>query len=216
MPNEKNQILYQCLAGAFCTIVLISNILSAKMVKLPYLDNFLIPAGLIFYPLTFLLSDLITEIFGLQRAKLTIYTALGLNLLSYAIIQLVLFMPTATLKEESAFQAILGLSSLRIFSSLVAFISAQIIDIQLYAMIKRWTGGRFLWMRSNGSTWVAQIVDTIAIDILYLYFGLHMPLSQVVPIMLFSFAYKALFSIAGTPLFYLAVSFIRKRRMLDT
>ncbi len=88
------QIIYQVICASFCVIVVISNILSAKMVMLPLLALSL-PAGLITYPRTFLLSDLVTEIFGAKRAKLMVYIALAMSLLSFGMIQISLLLPAS-------------------------------------------------------------------------------------------------------------------------
>lgn len=200
--------LYQTICASFCVIVMVSNILSAKIVTLPFIA-LNIPAGLITYPLTFLLSDLVTEIFGARRAKLMVYIALAMSLLSFGMIQIGLILPANGHENQKAFQAVLGLSSLRIFSSLISYVISQIVDIQLYAAIKRWTGFKFLWLRNNASTCASQIVDTIMIDLIFLWWGLGMTMVEVAPIMLFSYAYKAFFSVACTPLFYLFVFLIR-------
>lgn len=204
------QAIYQVICASFCVIVVISNILSAKMVTLPFLA-LSIPAGLITYPLTFLLSDLMTEIFGAKKAKLMVYIALAMSLLSFGMIQIVLLLPESGFDEQKAFQAVLGLSGLRIFSSLSSYLISQLVDIQLYAAIKQWTGPKFLWLRNNGSTCVSQIVDTVMIDLIFLWWGLGMTMAEVVPIMLFSYAYKAFFSVACTPIFYFLVFLIRAR-----
>jgi len=209
--SRTPQILYQVISASFSVIVVLSNILSAKMIILP-LIGLTIPAGLITYPLTFLLSDLVTEIFGARRAKWMVYIALGMSLLSFCMIQVGLMLPTNGMEDQKAFQAVLGLSGLRIFSSLISYVTSQIVDIRLYAAIKRWTGPKFLWLRNNGSTCASQIVDTVMIDLIFLWWGLGMPMSEVAPIMLFSYGYKAFFSVACTPLFYLLVFLIRERR----
>lgn len=202
--------IYHAISAAFCVIVVLSNIISAKMVVLPYI-GFSIPAGLITYPLTFLLSDLVTEFFGAKKAKFMVYIALVMNLLSFGIIELALWLPTDMLGDQNAFQIVLGLSGLRIFSSLTAYIIAQLADIQLYAMIKKWTGPRYLWLRNNGSTCISQMIDTVAVDIIFLYWGLNMAMEEVVPIMIFSYAYKALFSVSTTPIFYFCVFILQKQ-----
>lgn len=201
--------VYHAMSAVFCIIVVLSNIISAKMVMLPYV-GFSIPAGLVTYPLTFLLSDLVTEFFGAQKAKFMVYIALGMNLLSFWIIEFALWLPTDTPDAQNAFRAVLGLSGLRIFSSLTAYAIAQLADIQLYALIKKWTGARFLWLRNNGSTCISQMIDTVAIDIIFLYWGLSMEMQQVLPTMIFSYVYKALFSVASTPLFYFCVFILQK------
>lgn len=206
----KLGLLYKISTASFCTIVVLANILSAKMVMLPWV-HLPIPAGLIFYPLTFLLSDLVTEIFGANKARLMIYVALGMNLLSLGMIQVSLWLPATTVEDERAFQMVLGLSGIRIFSSLASYVASQVVDVQLYAAIKRWTGPKRLWLRNNGSTAISQLVDTIVIDLLFLYCGLGMPIAQLFPIMVFSYSYKTLFGFACTPLFYLFVFLIRNQ-----
>lgn len=196
-------MIYQIIVASFSVIVVISNIISAKMVLLPFI-GLAIPAGLITYPLTFLLSDLVTEVFGAKKATFMVYTALAMNLLSFGMIELAVLLP-GDQAEQQIFQAVLGLSGLRIFSSLISYVTSQLVDIQLYAWIKKWTGPRFLWLRNNGSTCISQIVDTVMIDLIFLWWGLGMPMAEVAPIMLFSFTYKAFFSVAMTPLFYLLV-----------
>lgn len=212
--EEENQLttmekLYFTISVAFCVIVVLSNIISAKMFELPYI-GLKIPVGLITYPLTFLLSDLVTEFFGPKKAKLMVYNALGINLLSFGIIEFALWLPTDKPEAQDAFQTVLGLGGLRIFSSLTAYIVAQLVDIQLYALIKKWTSSRFLWLRNNGSTCISQLIDTVTIDIIFLYWGLNMSFREVLPIMIFSYAYKASFSVLTTPLFYFCVFTIQK------
>lgn len=203
--------IYQIICASFCVIVVISNILSAKMVSLPFFA-LSIPAGLITYPMTFLLSDLVTEIFGAKRAKLMVYIAFAMSLLSFGMIQIALMLPESGIDEQKAFQAVLGLSGLRIFSSLISYLTSQLVDIQLYAAIKQWTGQKLLWLRNNGSTCVSQIVDTVVIDLIFLWWGLEMTMAEVAPIMVFSYAYKAFFSIASTPIFYFLVFLFRGKR----
>lgn len=203
--SQTSNTLYQVINAAFCVIVVISNIISAKMFQLPYLEGISIPAGLLTYPLTFLMSDFVTEIYGAKKAKIMVYTAFGMTLLSYVIIQVALMLPTYDEAHQRSFQAILGLNGLIIFASLTAYVLAQILDIQIYALIKNWTGERFLWLRNNGSTLVSQVVDTLTVNIIHLYWGLGMDLEAVFKIMLFSYSFKAVFSIANTPIFYLAV-----------
>lgn len=208
------QITYQLICSSFSVIVVISNILSAKMIILP-LFSFNVPAGLIVYPMTFLLSDLVTEVFGPKKAKQMVYIALAMSLLSVAVIQMSLIFPGADLAGHKAFQSVLGLTGLRVFSSFISYLTSQVVDIQLYDAIKRWTGPKWLWLRNNGSTCASQIIDTVMIDLIFLWWGLGMTMAEVAPIMLFSYLYKACFSIACTPLFYILVFIVRGKWQID-
>jgi len=207
---QRVAVLYQVLVASFSLIVVMSNILSAKMVQLPII-GLTIPAGLITYPLTFLLSDLVTEIFGKKRAQLMVYLAFAMSMLSFGMIQVGLVLPTVDPEQKKAFDSVLGLSGLRIFSSLVSYITAQILGIQIYAMIKKWTGPNLLWLRNNGATFLSQLIDTVLIDLIFLWWGLGLSMQLVFPIMLFSYLYKAFFSVACTPIFYFLVFLIRGR-----
>jgi uncharacterized integral membrane protein (TIGR00697 family) len=147
-----------------------------------------------------------------------------MTVLSFILIQAVLLLPTGEAGQQSAFEMVLGLSSLRIFSSLTAYLTSQCVDIYMYALIKRKSRFNFLWLRSNGSTWISQLVDTVVIDILFLYWGLGMSFTAVIPIMIFSYVYKVFFSVACTPVFYLCVyafrgklpSFLGKNEKIET
>lgn len=204
-------IIYHAISATFCIVVVLSNIISAKLIVFPSI-GLSIPAGLVIYPLTFLLSDLVTEFFGVSRAKLMVYLALGMNLLSLAIIELALWLPTDQIEFNNAFKMVLGLSGFRIFASITAYILSQLVDIYLYALIKYWTGPHFLWLRNNFSTCISQLIDTLAVDMIFLYWGLQMNMQQILPIMIFSYLYKVSFSVATTPLFYVCVSIVQNYR----
>lgn len=211
MQQEKSSSPYVLLYAIFCVLAVLSNILSAKLFLVPGFNNFSIPAGLIIYPATFILSDLVTEIYGSKKSKQMVYAAFGMNLLSFLILQISVSLPTKDTAAASSFATVFGNNGIIIFSSLIAYLFAQILDVKMYTLIKRWTNGRFLWLRNNGSTFIAQIADTLTVNTIFLYFGLGMTWEEVVPIMVFSYLYKIFFSLAGTPLFYFAVSFVRKR-----
>lgn len=202
------------ITAAFSVIVVISNIISAKLFFLPIFENFAIPAGLITYPITFLLSDLMTELYGQAQAKKMIWTAFALSLLSLGVIEAALALPSAPLESQAPFEAVLGLNFWIVIASLTAFLIAQSLDVYLYAAIKKWTGEPHLWIRNNGSTLASQIVDTFTVNWIYLFFGLGMNLEAIASIALFSYLYKALFSIALTPFFYLLVTLGRRTNAL--
>lgn len=195
-------------------IVIISNIISTKMILLPYFHNFSVPAGLITYPLTFFISDFITEIYGAKKAKEMVHHAFGMSLIAYLIIKIALILPSPTLENQSHFEEILGLNGVILLASLTAYIISQTIDISLYAAIKKWTGPNHLWVRNSGSTLLAQLVDTTIVNLIYLKGGVGMDMAQIFPIMIFSYVYKCTFSIALTPLFYFLIFLFKKRESL--
>ncbi|QLH35209.1 MAG: queuosine precursor transporter [Parachlamydiaceae bacterium] len=202
--------LYQILSAAFCVIAVISNIISAKMVPLPFTSDLYIPAGLFIYPLTFLLSNLVIEFYGAKQAKLMIYTAFAMNLMSLVLIEFALRLPSSE-EEQYLFKAVLGLSGLRILASLAAYLAGQLADIKMFTLIRDWTDARFLWLRNNGAYCISQIVDTFLLDVIYLYIGLGIAWSQVWPIMCFSYLYKISFNIGLTPFLYFSVYIMKTK-----
>jgi len=203
--------IYQVICTAFSVIVILANIISAKMVRLPLFD-LSVPAGVIIYPITFLLSALVTEVFGAQKARFMVYMAFVMSILSIGIIQLALLLPANGSEEQGMFQTVMGRCDLRIFSSLIAYLVAQLIEIQLFSLIKRWTGAPLLWLRNNGSATLAQLIDTIVVDLIFLYWGMGMSFYQVLPVITISFLYKIVFSVANTPLLYLGIFCLGRQR----
>ena len=197
--------LYTIVTALFCVIVVLSNIIGAKFFEAPFFEEMSLPAGMLTYPLTFFLADFVTEIYGSKKAKAMVLTAFGMAIVSYGITKLALLLPNSSRENQAAFDAVMGVNGLIVFSSLTAYGLSQFLDIRLYTLIHQWTGDRFLWLRNNGSTLISQIIDTITVNLLHLYWGLAMDFNAVVKIILFFYAYKAFFSILNTPLFYLCV-----------
>lgn len=207
--NHIQSLAYELITTMFCIIVVLSCIISSKFVHLPFL-KFEIPAGLMTYPLTFLLSDLVTEIYGPKKSKSMVLMAFAMTLFSYSILKISLILPTQDTEVQRSFEKIIGMNGIIIFSSLIAYLVSQTLDIHSYSYIKQKTKDKHLWARSNGSTLLAQIADTATVNIIHLYFGLGMAFSEVCQIMIFSYFYKFFFSIINTPFFYFLVFGLKK------
>lgn len=119
------------------------------------------PAGLLLYPLTFFLSDLVTEVYGATKATMMVYLAFGLSILSCFIITITLLAPSPTKENYQQFQNVFCLSGVLLIASLTAYVVSQIVDIHIYSILKLWTGESYLWLRNNVSTLIAQLMDTI-------------------------------------------------------
>jgi hypothetical protein len=180
------------------------------MVCLPFFSDYAMPAGLIAYPLTFFLSDLVTEVYGPDKAKRMVYLTFGMSFLSFLMIKAALWLPSSTQESHDHFHAVLGLNGVLLFGSLTAYLCSQTIDIQLYTWIKTCTGPSHLWVRNNGSTLIAQLFDTLIVNTIHLHFGAGIEFSLVIPIIAISYFYKFTFNLLLTPFFYLAVFFLNK------
>lgn len=207
---SKSEILYLTLATLFCIIVIISNAISAKLWIPPFCSWLTLSAGLITYPITFLICDLVTEIFGAARARFMVYMGFGMAFIAYLLIECALRLPPSNSTNQDHFAAVFGLNGIIVLSSLIAYGVSQITDIQLYAFFKKLTGEKHLWFRNNGSTFVSQLIDTIIVSIGFFYFGFGMPFLDVIPLIFAAYLYKIACSIGNTPLFYLGVFGVKR------
>ncbi|MCY3975111.1 MAG: queuosine precursor transporter [Simkaniaceae bacterium] len=212
--SSRGTDAYRIISSLFCVSVVLSNIVSAKMVRIALFRDLTVPAGLIIYPITFFISDLVTEVYGVKNAKKMIYHAFGMSIFAYLIIEVVIILPSANGYDQRRFEEVLGLNGILLFASLTAYLCSQILDVRLYALIKNRTGrDRLLWLRNNGSTLIAQIVDTVIVDTIYLQCGVGLELAEILPIMTFSYAYKCTCSVFLTPIFYIFY-YIAKKKLI--
>ena len=181
------------------------------MVKVPFFEHFSVPAGLVTYPLTFFLCDFVTEVFGSEKAKKMVYHTFGMSLLAYLIIKVALLLPSSNLENQRHCEEVLGLNGIIVMASLSAYVVSQTLDIKLFTWIKKWTGPNFLWMRTNGSTLIAQLIDTAIVHLIHFKLGLGLEMAVILPMMAFAYFYKCSFSLVLTPLFYFFVFLFKKR-----
>lgn len=218
--NTRREALYLVCVTLFTVIVILSNLITVKMITLPWLTQYALPAGLLTYPLTFLLGDLVTEIYGGAKAKFMIYLGFGASLIAFGIVYFAIKMPAHpdwiaaynphhyanAATHQQAFESIFGLNGIAVLSSLAAYGASQLLDINLFGFFKEITKSRHLWLRNAGSTLVSQLTDTLIVNILLLYCGLKMELSAVVQISMFCYFFKVFFTVCNVPLFYLLVA----------
>jgi uncharacterized integral membrane protein (TIGR00697 family) len=204
--------MFKIFISLFSVIVVMSNIISAKFFQIPYFDLPL-SAGILLYPASLILTDLVTELYGPAKARLMIWTAFGMSLLSLGILELTFLLPAA---ENDVFNQALSKNGWIVAASLTAYLAGQMIDVKLYAAIKRWTEGRFLWLRNTGSMLISQLVDTFIVNWIYLYIGLGFTIETTLQVILFCYIYKAAFSVINTPLYYYLVRKLKDQYELSS
>lgn len=185
------------LNGIFISTLIIANIVSAKVVSF---WGLVIPAAIVAYPLTFLMTDVIGEIWGKEEANKTVKLGLICQLVSLALIALSILLPVAPFADNQAeFKAIMGQSFRVIGASLIGYMIAQFNDVLIFHKLKEKTGGKHKWLRNNLSTMASQLLDT-SIFITIAFIG-------VVPniwVMIASqYLIKIIYAALDTPFFYL-------------
>ena len=170
----------------FVVSLIVSNIIAAKVVCIGWIE---IPAAVIAYPITFLCTDVISEIWGREEARRTVHLGFVVQIFS-------LILAEYMLEFQSSFAETLGTSARFVLASLVAYGVAQTLDVHLF----HWLRGRFepKWMRNNGSTMVSQLVDTV----IFITIGFWGVVPNLGWMMVSQYVVKWVFALADTPVFY--------------
>jgi len=206
--------IYLILASVFIASLVVSNLIFQKFFSWNFfgLYNFEISVGILPYPATFLVTDLISEIYGRKKANRVVITGIFASAFSLLIIML---SDAATATSWSpvgneVFHQVFGLSALAVFASTMAYLVAQFVDIRIYHFWKERTKGRHLWLRNNFSTISSQFLDTFSVLFLLCSFGV-IDWSLFGILLLNGFLFKLLIALLDTPILYFFVYWFRKR-----
>jgi len=223
MKLDTRLTLFLYLVGTFLTCLLIGDLIGGKLTSftIPGIDHTLVfSVGQISFPLTFVLTDIINEFYGRQVARKVTYLAFWMVGLAVVVIVAASAMPWWSVAlspdwtgvDPPAFERVFS-NALRIqISSMFAFLTAQVIDISVFFLLKKATGNRMLWLRATGSTAVSQIIDTALITALV--FGEKMTTAEYVKAVTSSYEVKLLAAVAVTPIIYALHELLEKRYRL--
>ena len=213
------QRIYLLLGSLFITSLVVSNLIFQKFFYWYPVDVevfgsklFEISVGILPYPITFLITDLISEIYGKKRANDIVVAGIFASLFSVGIILVADSVPAlnnSPLNNET-FKLVFSKTIIAVGSSMFAYLFAQFIDIRIYHFWKNLTKGKHLWLRNNFSTWISQFVDTLSIISLLCYFEV-LPWSSFKGLLISGFLFKVLVAFFDTPFLYLGVYLFRKR-----
>ena len=216
---HSSEVFYSFLAGIFLTSLTLGNVVG--ITKFVDLGWFVVPAGLLAYPFTFLATDLISELYGRQRAQSIVWVGFSMNVFMLVLMWLGHMLPDATgvSGATTTFEQVYAFMKPNVVASMVAYLVAQSIDVQLFHFWRQLTDGRHLWLRNNGSTMLSQLVDTaLILSILYAAGSLGEDvdsIAKLIPLALSSYAFKLVFALLDTPLFYAGVYVLRDRVTTD-
>ena len=216
--NKKSDMLYIVLAGIFIASLVSCNLIFQKFFQvdiwIPFIGDYTFEqsVGLLPYPITFLVTDIISEIYGRKRASLVVTAGLFASLFMLLIIT-VSDVSTATSwspVDDATFHKVFGLSGAAVFASMMAYLFAQYLDVRIFHFWKRLTKGKHLWLRNNASTMFSQFVDTFSV--LFLLCSLNVLNWDMFSILLLNgFLFKVFFAAFDTPIVYAMTYIIRKQ-----
>ena len=208
---------FDFMMAAFVTILLLSNVIGAgkvALVNLPWIGPWPFGAGVLFFPVSYVLGDVLTEVYGYARARRCIWAGFGALLFMAFMAWVVVALPPATTWEgQAAYEAVFGQVPRIVFASIVAFWAGEFANSYVLARMKVWTKGRHLWTRTIGSTFVGQGVDSLIFYPLAFY-GVW-DTGTLLLVLLTQFALKVGWEALLTPVTYAVVGWLKRREGID-
>lgn len=199
------------ITAIFISILLISNVASSKITSFWGLT---FDAGTILFPLSYIIGDMLTEVYGYSRTRRIIWIGLLCNILMAATFMIVAVLPPdASWSNQSAYEAILGWTPRIVLASIVAYFAGEFINSFVLAKLKIQTKGRYLWMRTIGSTLIGQLIDTVLFCVIAFY-GL-LPTEVLVAIIVSNYVFKLSIEVLFTPVTYKVVNWLKRKEHED-
>lgn len=198
-------------ASIFVTCLIVANVISVKLVGIA---GAVFPAGLVIFPVSYIVGDLLTEVYGYRKAKQVIWLGFLCNLIAVAAIWAGEKLPAADFWDgQAAYSRILGYTPRLLIASFIAYLLGEFSNAFVLAKMKIATRGRWLWTRTIASTLVGQGIDS-AVFITLAFAGL-IPLDLMISAVITQWLMKSLYEALATPLTYLTVNFLKKQEGTD-
>ncbi|MFL2630097.1 MAG: queuosine precursor transporter [Flavobacteriaceae bacterium] len=222
MNKKKEQLarkIYLYLAGLFITSLVVSNLIFQKFfywypLDLEIFDNklFELSVGILPYPITFLITDIISEIYGKKKAIQVVITGIFASFFSIILLFIADALPAIENSpiNDTVFKQVFSMTPLAVIASMLAYLSAQLVDIKIFHFWKNLTKGKLLWLRNNFSTFSSQFIDSsLVIGLLCVFNILSWDLFW--GLVLSAVIFKILIAIIDTPILYFFVWLLRKK-----
>ena len=195
------------LATLFVTCLLIANIIAVKLVSI---SGWVVPAGIIAYPLTFLFTDVIAELYGRKIASRVVWVGFGANILMVMLVFCAKLLPPAPFWQgQPAYEAIFGMVPRIVLASMIAYLISQHHDVFAFYFWRQKTKARFLWLRNNASTMVSQALDT-GLFITIAFWGI-VPTGTLANMLLTQYIIKLAIAACDTPFCYMLVGLLKEK-----
>jgi uncharacterized integral membrane protein (TIGR00697 family) len=205
--------------AAFVAVLLCSNLIGVQKVshiELPLIGDYVYGAGVLFFPISYLFGDILTEVYGYKRSRRVIWAGFGALIFASAMSYIVTSLPAAgtmSPEQQQAVNLIFGQTWRIVVASLTAFWLGEFVNSFVLAKMKVATAGKFLWLRTIGSTFAGEAVDSLIFYPLAFY-GTWSN-TQVVSVMIGNYFIKVMWEVLATPFTYLIVGFLKRAEHED-
>ena len=204
--------LYIILVGIFIVSLVTCNLIANKFVTINLgFKVFIVSAGILPYPLTFLVTDLISEIYGQKKANLVVFSGFvaSIFVLSFLWLGAQFNSIPSSIIDDFTYNAVFQNAWRLITASMAAYLFAQFVDVRVFHFWKKLTNGKHLWLRNNGSTIASQLIDTtLVISILFV--GVW-DANQILSAIIDGWIFKMLMALLDTPIIYAIIYFLKRK-----
>jgi uncharacterized integral membrane protein (TIGR00697 family) len=211
IPTHANWRYFDVAVALFVAALLTANIIAVKLIQIGPL---ILPAGVVIFPVSYILGDILTEVYGYRHARRAIWLGFFGNLIAVAAIYLAGLLPApAFWQGQDAYNAILGFTPRLLLASFVAYLFGEFSNSVILAKMKVWSQGRHLWARTIGSTVVGQGLDSLVFILIA--FGGLMAGGELAVAVLSQWLFKSAYEVLATPLTYAVVNTLKRVEGVD-
>jgi uncharacterized integral membrane protein (TIGR00697 family) len=213
--NASREVKYSSwlvlIVAIFITCLMTANITAVKLVNV---FGFILPAGIIIFPMSYIFGDVLTEVYGYRRARQVIWLGFFCNLIAVVAFGIGQVLPPASFWDgQAAYERILGYTPRLLTASFLAYLVGEFSNSFIMAKMKIATKGRWLWSRTIGSTLVGEGLDSLVFMVLA--FVGTIPIEKLASAIVTQWLVKSAYEAAVTPLTYAIVNFLKRREGLD-
>ncbi len=208
---EKVSPWFVMIVALFITCLITANIIAVKLISL---YGFILPAAILIFPLSYIIGDVLTEVYGYRQARRVIWLGFFCNFITVVAIWIGQMLPSASFWDgQASYERILGYAPRLLLASFLAYLVGEFSNAFVLAKMKIATKGRWLWLRTIGSTLIGQGLDS-AIFITLAFVG-TIPLNTLFSAVVIQWLAKSLYEAVVTPLTYVVVAFLKRKEGLD-
>ena len=219
MQPQRQYRYFEFVMVAFVVVLVCSNLIGpAKIaeVNLPFWGPYVFGAGVIFFPISYIFGDILTEVYGYSRARRVIWAGFGALIFAAVMAAVVVALPPASFWEhQRAYEVAFGNAWRVVAASMIAYFCGEFVNSFVLAKMKVWTNGRALWTRTIGSTIFGEAVDSAIFYPLAFYNTGIIPNEALLTVMAAQFVTKTLVEVAFTPVTYAVVGFLKRAEHED-
>ncbi|MBK6590479.1 MAG: queuosine precursor transporter [Acidobacteria bacterium] len=219
MPEVRQYKYFDLIMAAFVAVLLCSNLIGVhkvSSVNLPFYGEYIFGTGVLFFPLSYLFGDILTEVYGYARSRKVIWAGFGALIFASLMAFAVTSLPAArtmSAEQQAAVNLIFGQTWRIVVASLTAFWLGEFVNSFVLAKLKLITDGKYLWIRTIGSTFAGEAVDSLIFyPIAFLGTWSN---EQVVSVMIGNYLIKVLWEVLATPFTYKIVGFLKEAEHED-